>query len=62
LLAEQLPIVAGDCILGEQYVARAERKVAVVCREFQRAAQRDDELSRGVRMPSKFWVRVGLLE
>ena len=51
LVAEQLPIVAGDRVLSKQYVPRAKRKAAVVRRELQRAAWRDDELPCRVRMP-----------
>jgi hypothetical protein len=55
LAVEQSPIVPGaSIVLCEQNVARTKPKSAVARREFERAAERDDELPRGVRMPSEF--------
>src|SRR5882672_5891888 len=63
LVADHPPIVTGSAgVLGEEYVARAEFKSPIRRFEFQPAAQRDDELSGGVRVPSKFRIRVGFME
>src|SRR5258706_7823679 len=60
LVADHLPIVAGAArVLSEEDVARAERKSSIRRFEFQGAAQCDDQLSSGIRVPSEFWIRVG---
>jgi hypothetical protein len=55
--------VAGSArVLGEKDVARAECESSIPRFEFQRAAQRDDQLSIGIRVPSEFWISVRFME
>jgi len=55
--------VAGSAgVLGEQDVARAKRKSPIRRFEFQVAAERNDQLPIGIRVPSEFRIRIRFME
>src|ERR1700733_8681327 len=62
-VADHLPVVAGStCVLSEKYIARAKYKSAIRRFKLKSAAQRNNQLSIVIGVPSEFRIRAGLVK